>query len=88
MCAEHVELLGPIQCMVANAGIAQVKPAMELTEQDMRKMFEVNVFGVFNCFQVAARYMIAQGGGGRLLAASRYTLHSHSYPRSSLSLAR
>lgn len=74
MCADHVEVLGPIWCMVANAGIAQVKPAMELTAQDVRKMFEVNVFGVFNCFQVAARYMIEHGAGGRLLAASRYCM--------------
>lgn len=49
--------------MVANAGIAQVKPALELTESDIRKMFEVNVFGLFNCYQVAAKHMIAQKEG-------------------------
>lgn len=72
MCAEHIQALGPIWCMVANAGIAQVKPAMELSEEDMRNMFEVNVFGVFNCFQIAAKHMIQQGFGGRMLGASRY----------------
>ena len=71
MVQSHVDTLGPLFCMVANAGIAQVKPALELTEQDVRKMFEVNVFGLFNCYQVAAKQMIAQGTKGRLLGASR-----------------
>lgn len=31
--------------MVANAGIAQVKSLLDLTEQDFRRMFEVNVYG-------------------------------------------
>jgi NADP-dependent 3-hydroxy acid dehydrogenase YdfG len=34
--------LGPLNTMIANAGIAQVKPLLELTEQDMKRMFEVN----------------------------------------------
>jgi NAD(P)-dependent dehydrogenase (short-subunit alcohol dehydrogenase family) len=28
--------------MVANAGIAQVKALLDLTEQDLKRMFEVN----------------------------------------------
>lgn len=34
--------LGPINTMVANAGIAQVKALLDLTEQDLKRMFEVN----------------------------------------------
>lgn len=34
--------LGPLDTMVANAGIAQVKGLLELTEQDFKRMFEVN----------------------------------------------
>lgn len=34
--------LGPLNTMVANAGIAQVKGLLELTERDFQKMFEVN----------------------------------------------
>jgi NAD(P)-dependent dehydrogenase (short-subunit alcohol dehydrogenase family) len=68
--------------MVANAGIAQVKPLLDLTPEDFRHMFDVNVAGVHNCFQAAAKHMIAhpsphQGGGeeggevrGRLIAAA------------------
>ena len=37
-----VNKLGPLNTMVANAGIAQVKPLLDLTEQDLKRMFEVN----------------------------------------------
>ena len=73
--------LGPLDTMVANAGIAQVKPLLELTPEDFRRMFDVNVAGVHNCFQAAAKHMIShpreeeegEGGGevrGRLVAAA------------------
>jgi len=47
--------------MVANAGIAQVKSLLELTEDDMQRMFSINVFGVHNCYSEAAKQMIKQG---------------------------
>ena len=37
-----VSELGPLNTMVANAGIAQVKALLDLTEQDFKHMFEVN----------------------------------------------
>lgn len=66
-----VSQLGPLGAMVANAGIAQVKPLLDLTERDFKHMFDVNVYGVFNCYASAAKQMIEQGGGGKLLAAAR-----------------
>ena len=66
-----VNELGPLDTMIANAGIAQVKALLELTEQDLRRMFEVNVYGVYNCYASAAKQMIKQGSGGKLLAAAR-----------------
>lgn len=65
-----VKALGPLSTMVANAGIAQVKPALEVTEEDLRRMFEVNVFGVHNCYASAATQMIKQGGGGKIIGAA------------------
>lgn len=47
--------------MVANAGIAQVKALLDLTEEDVERMFRINVFGVHNCYSVAAKQMIKQG---------------------------
>jgi len=42
MVETSVSELGPLNTMVANAGIAQVKPLLDLTEHDLRRMFEVN----------------------------------------------
>ena len=69
--ASHVENVGELFTMVANAGICQVKEAVDLTEKDVQRMFEVNVYGVFNCYQVAAKEMIKKGTKGRLIGCSR-----------------
>ncbi|KAF2432478.1 acetoin dehydrogenase-like protein [Tothia fuscella] len=68
--AHSVKELGNLDTMVANAGIAQVKALLELTEEDLRRMFEVNVYGVFNCYSAAAKQIIKQGSGGKLLGAA------------------
>lgn len=75
MVASHVDTLGPLYTMVANAGICQVKPALELTEQDVRRMFEVNVFGVFNCYQVAGQQLVKQKTEGRLIGCASIVAH-------------
>lgn len=61
---DTVRVLGPLDTMVANAGIAQVKPLLELTPEDLLSMFQVNVAGVHYCFQAAAKQMIAQSSHG------------------------
>ncbi|KAI1446147.1 hypothetical protein F5Y02DRAFT_417441 [Annulohypoxylon stygium] len=70
-----VKELGPLDTMIANAGICQVKSVLELTPEEFQHMFAVNVFGVQNCFAEAAAQMIAQGTckadrPGKLIAAS------------------
>jgi meso-butanediol dehydrogenase/(S,S)-butanediol dehydrogenase/diacetyl reductase len=68
--AQTVERYGRVDVMVANAGIIQIKPILDLTAADWDRMFAVNVRGVFLSLQAAARQMVAQGGGGRLLATA------------------
>jgi len=60
MVAKSVKELGELDTMVANAGIAQVKPLLHLTEEDFEHMFRVNVFGVQNSFSAAAKQIISQ----------------------------
>jgi meso-butanediol dehydrogenase / (S,S)-butanediol dehydrogenase / diacetyl reductase len=62
--------LGRVDVMVANAGIIQVKPFLDLTTDDWDRTFAVNVRGVFLSLQAAARQLIQQGNGGRLLATA------------------
>lgn len=67
---KSVSALGPLNVMIANAGIAQVKPLLELTSEDVHRMFDINFHGVFNCYQAAAKHMIKQGTGGKLIGAA------------------
>ncbi|KAK5130575.1 hypothetical protein LTR16_001417 [Cryomyces antarcticus] len=76
MIQKSVAELGPLNTMVANAGIAQVKALLDLTQQDLRKMFEVNVYGVFNCYSAAAKQMIEQKTPGKL-ATHKITVNAY-----------
>ncbi|RMJ19299.1 hypothetical protein CDV36_000995 [Fusarium kuroshium] len=73
MVAASVRELGPLTTMVANAGIAQVKPILDVTTDDLRRMFDINVFGTFNCYSVAAKQLIKQGTPGKLIGAASIT---------------
>ncbi|CAF4977216.1 unnamed protein product, partial [Rotaria sp. Silwood1] len=53
----------------ANAGIVQVKPILDITTEDWDKMFATNMRGVFLCYKEAAKIMIAQGTGGKIIGA-------------------
>ncbi|KAI1416417.1 NAD(P)-binding protein [Hypoxylon sp. FL1857] len=75
MVQNTVDTLGPLNTMIANAGIAQVRDILDVTEQEFERMFSVNVFGVQNCFAEAAKQMIRQGtcqpnSPGKLIAAA------------------
>jgi meso-butanediol dehydrogenase/(S,S)-butanediol dehydrogenase/diacetyl reductase len=68
--------LGSVDVMVANAGIAQVKELLDVTPDDLRKIFDVNLFGVVYSMQAAAEKMIAQGNGGKIISAASIAAHS------------
>ncbi|KAH8846834.1 hypothetical protein MCOR27_003598 [Pyricularia oryzae] len=73
--ATSVRSLGPLDTMVANAGVARVKALLEYEAGEFEHIFRVNVGGVHNCFAAASRQLIAQGEctpqrPGKLLAAS------------------
>lgn len=55
--------------MVANAGICQMKSMIEISADDWDKTLAINLRGVFLCYKEAAKVMISQGKGGKLIAA-------------------
>ena len=64
--------LGGLDITVANAGIIVIAPLLEMAEVDWDRLFAVNVKAVWLTTAAAARQMVEQGRGGRLiLAASR-----------------
>jgi NAD(P)-dependent dehydrogenase (short-subunit alcohol dehydrogenase family) len=67
---EAERLVGPVDVVVANAGVLVLRPALELTAQDFRRVLEVNLTGAFVTCTEGARRMVARGGGGRVIASS------------------
>ncbi|KAL0059143.1 hypothetical protein AAF712_014115 [Marasmius tenuissimus] len=61
---------GSLDVMVANAGIAQWSTLIETPMELIDKMISVNIRGVILCYKHAAKQMIAQGRGGRIIGAS------------------
>lgn len=66
---EHtVEHFGRLDILVNNAGIGYImKPIVEMDISDWDAVLGVNLRGVFLCTRAAARQMIKQGHGGRIV---------------------
>ena len=53
--------------MVNNAGVTKYLDIMDVEEEDWDRIHRVNAKGVFFCMQRAARELIDQGQGGRII---------------------
>ena len=62
-----VDLFGRLDCMVVNAGIGEIAPLIEATEESFDRQMAVNAKGAFLTATAAARQMIQQGSGGRII---------------------
>lgn len=66
--AQTVSQYGRLDVMVNNAGIGYLmKPIVDMSQAEWDAVLGVNLRGVFFGIKYAAKQMIAQGGGGRII---------------------
>ncbi|CAF0846847.1 unnamed protein product [Adineta steineri] len=83
MMQKTAQQLGRLDVVVANAGICKLQSLISMSEENWDRVFAVNMRGVFLCYREAAKIMIKQGTGGRIIGAcssagyTGYPLLSH-----------
>lgn len=70
MVQQTLSKFGRLDIAVNNAGIEIKKPFIEVTDDEWKKVLHVNLFGAFLVTQTAARQMVKQGHGGKLIFVS------------------
>ena len=72
---ELADALGGLDVFVNNAGTGHSTPALELDEQTFRHVLDTDLTGAFFAAQQAAKMMVAQGRGGRIVNVT--SVHEH-----------
>lgn len=57
------DAFGPVSILVNNAGISNIVPFLDMTEEQWERMMTINLKGVFHCTQAAVPDMLAAGWG-------------------------
>lgn len=65
-----VQRHGRLDILVNNAGVEPKASLLEMTDEQWDRTMAVNLSGVFLCTQIAARQMVKQGEGGRVIQIS------------------
>ena len=67
MIQKTVETFGTLNVIFNNAGMNRPRDFMDVDEANFDEIVRVNTWGVIVCTQEAARQMIAQGSGGKII---------------------
>ncbi len=62
-----VQSFGRLDIFVNNAGVETRTSVLDTTEEQYAKVLDINLKSAFFATQLAAKQMIAQGGGGRII---------------------
>lgn len=65
--AEVAHVQGSLDILVNNAALFDLAPITEITRDSYDRLFNVNVAGTLFTMQAAAKQMIAQGNGGKIV---------------------
>ena len=65
--AACVKEAGGIDILVNNAALFDLQPIVEVTRESYDRLFSINVGGTLFTLQAAAKQMIAQGRGGKII---------------------
>ena len=69
------DTLGGVDVLVNNAGYGSETPILEMELDEFRGVVEVDLIAAFACLQAAARRMVDQGRGGRIVNIT--SVHEH-----------
>ena len=67
---DGVAQLGKLDIVLANAGVFEIQPSLELTDDAWQEMIDINLTGVWNTCRVALPHLIENGGGSIVLTSS------------------
>jgi meso-butanediol dehydrogenase/(S,S)-butanediol dehydrogenase/diacetyl reductase len=67
MVKRAVDVFGELNVIFNNAGMNRPRDFMEVDEENFEQIVRVNTWGVIVCTQEAAKQMIAQGRGGKII---------------------
>lgn len=67
---DGVAELGRLDIVLANAGVFEIQPALDITDDGWQTMIDVNLTGVWNTCKVALPHIIAGGRGGSIVLTS------------------
>lgn len=65
--ASAVAAMGKLDILINNAALFEAAPIAEITRTSFDKLFSVNVAGCLFTMQAAAKQMISQGHGGKII---------------------
>jgi (+)-trans-carveol dehydrogenase len=67
---DGVSQLGHLDIVCANAGVFEIVPALETTDQQWNDIIDVNLTGVWNTCKAALPHLLANGSGSIVITSS------------------